>query len=325
LAGIRASPGERVLRVGLVQPAIDPATHWDPAQRLAVIETEESLSLPLATSGADVVIWPEASAPFVFAEESFYDIDPDFFAEERKLRRRMLEFAQNLGVPLVFGAPAITSGTVGRGQVWNAVNRAFLLSPRGSIEAHYDKMILVPFGEYVPLPRILFFVDKLIPGMGTFLPGTDFTVFEAPKGRFAVFICYEAIFGDFVRRLAARDTDVLVNITNDAWFGDTSGPYQHFAMAVVRAVENRKPLVRVANTGISAVVDVDGRIRKELPLSQRAAENVEIRWTERSTFYTRFGDVFARLAALAALLMLLYAIVVGRTAKVSAAGLAERE
>ena len=269
------------------------------------------------------MIWPEASAPYVFAADSVYAVHPEVFAEDQELRDRMLDFVRDLGVPLLFGSPALAVDRSGRGEIWNSLNRAYLVSPRGRVEAQYDKMLLVPFGEYVPLPGVLFFIRKLVPGFGTFLPGSDPTIFQVPGGRFAVLICYEAIFPDFTRRFVARGAGFLVNITNDAWFGDTSGPDQHLAMAVVRAVENRTPVVRVANAGISAVIDPDGRIREKIPLFQRSARLAEIRWNDRMTFYSRYGDLFARTAALAALLLLVYAGFTGPIADASPVGLVE--
>jgi apolipoprotein N-acyltransferase len=176
-------------------------------------------------------------------------------------------------------------------------------------------MILVPFGEYVPGGSLLWFLEKLVPGVGNFLPGSEPTIFDLDDTRFAVLICYEAIFPDFVRRFVDRGATFLVNQTNDAWFGDTEAPLQHLDMAIVRAVENRVPLVRVANTGISAVVDIDGRIEARMPLSARGTEVVEIGLRDEATFYTRHGDFFAGTAMLAALLLLLYAGVCFRSAR----------
>jgi len=302
----RAEPSRR-LRVGLVQPAIDPLVKWDPERRAAVIGVEEALSREAVARGAQLVVWPEASAPYVFAADSFYDSYPRSFVVDRELRDRMIAFVRDLGVPLLFGSPVVEVSALARGEVWNSINRSFLLSPEGRVVGQYDKMILVPFGEYVPMQPLLSFVDKLVPGVGNFLPGFEPTIFQVGDARFAVLICYEAIFPDFVRGFVHRGAAFLVNQTNDAWFGDTAAPLQHFAMAIVRAVENRVPLVRVANTGISAVVDLDGTIETRIPLLARGVEVVEIGLREGTTFYTRHGDLFAEVAALAALALLMYA------------------
>lgn len=289
------APGGRRLRIGLVQPAIDPNQKWDPARRDEVLAGQEALSREAAANGADLILWPEASAPYVFGND-------------RALTDRMVEFVRGLGVPLLFGSPALVSRPVGRGEVWNSLNRSLLLAPDGHVAGRYDKMILVPFGEYVPWPRLLFFVHKLVPGIGDFLPGVEPTLFALGETRLAVLICYEATFPDFVRRFVDRGAELLVNQTNDGWFGDTGAPRQHLAMTVVRAIENRVPLVRVANTGISAVVTPQGAIAAQIPLGVRGVRVVEVAAGGRApTFYTRHGDVFAEAAVFAAVLMVLYA------------------
>jgi apolipoprotein N-acyltransferase len=140
-----------------------------------------------------------------------------------------------------------------------------------------------------------------VEAVGTVVPGLEPTVFELPAARFGVLICYEDVFPALTRRFVAGGADFLVNITNDAWYGPTSAPHQHLAQATVRAIENRVPLVRAANTGISAIVDVDGRIRWHGPLFETLYHVDEIAWPGVRTFYTRFGDVFAWACALASL------------------------
>ncbi len=292
----RAAPSaERQLRVGLVQPAIDPNQKWDPARRVEVVARQEALSREAAANAADLVVWPEASTPYVF--------DGD-----RALTDRMIEFVRELRVPLLFGSTALVSRPLGRGEVWTSLNRSWLLAADGRVAGRYDKMMLVPFGEYVPWPRLFFFVHKVVPGVGDFLPGVEPTLFALGETRFAVLICYEATFPDLARRFVDRGAELLINQTNDAWFGDGGAPRQHLAMAVVRAIENRVPLVRVANTGISAVVTPRGEMAEQIPLGARGVRvvGVAVGRVER-TFYTRHGDVFAEAAVLAAVLMVLYA------------------
>jgi apolipoprotein N-acyltransferase len=157
----------------------------------------------------------------------------------------------------------------------------------------YDKMHLVPFGEYVPLSWLLFFVHKMAAGIGDFSAGEAFTVFETPKGRFGVLICFETIFPDQVRRYVLAGADFLVNITNDAWFGDSGAPYQHLSMAALRAVENGVYLVRAANTGISALVAPSGQILEQSDLFVEAVLSATVTPRSAGTFYTRRGDLFA--------------------------------
>ena len=148
-------------------------------------------------------------------------------------------------------------------------NSAFLVGPEATVLGRYDKIHLVPFGEYIPLRRLLFFLDKLVQGIGDFRSGEAYTVMAIPQGRFAVLICFEVIFPDLVRHFVRHGAQFLVNITNDAWFGYSPASYQHLSMVVFRAVENRLPIVRAANTGISAVIDPTGRLSQQTDLLVR--------------------------------------------------------
>jgi len=156
-------------------------------------------------------------------------------------------------------------------------------------------------------------VSRIVEAIGTVVPGLTPTVFRLPTARFGVLICYEDVFPALTRRFVAGGADFLVNITNDAWYGPTSAPRQHLAQATLRAVENRVPLVRAANTGISAIVDPDGRIRWQGPLFETFAHVDEIAWPGVRTLYTRFGDVFAWASALASLAAFGYGVAIART------------
>jgi apolipoprotein N-acyltransferase len=170
---------------------------------------------------------------------------------------------------------------------------AFLIAPENGISGKYDKIHLVPFGEYVPFKQILSFVNKLAQGaIGDFTPGGEFTVFSISSGKFAVSISYEIYFPSEVRRFVQNGAEFLVNITNDAWYGRSAAPYQHVAMMVFRAVENRRYLVRAANTGISAIVAPDGRIVSASGLFERTALRATIAANAALTPYARYGDVF---------------------------------
>ena len=138
-----------------------------------------------------------------------------------------------------------------------------MLDDTGKVAYLYDKIHMVPFGEYVPLQKLLFFINKLVAGIGDYTAGESYVRAITPFGDFATLICYEIIFPGLVRKFYSNGGDFMVNITNDAWFGRTTGPYQHFSIAVFRAVENRKPVIRAANTGISGFIDSSGRIIAE--------------------------------------------------------------
>jgi len=270
------------VRVALVQGNVEQDHKWDPAYQDETLARYRQLTRATLAAHPDLVVWPETATPF-------------FFQEPGPLRQEILDLAAESRASLLFGSPAYLQNRAGALQ---ELNRAYLVSPDGREVATYDKIQLVPFGEYVPFQSVLFFVQRLVVAIGDVVPGSDPTVFQIPAGRFGVLICYEDIFPALTRRFVAGGADFLVNVTNDAWFGRTSAPYQHLAQATLRAVEYRVPLVRVANTGISAVVDPDGRIRWQGPLYQVVEHVEEVAWPGVRTFYTRFGDVFAWACAL---------------------------
>jgi apolipoprotein N-acyltransferase len=158
----------------------------------------------------------------------------------------------------------------------------------------YDKIHLVPFGEYIPLRELLFFIESTIgEGIGNFKSGKVIYNFSLPQGKLGVLICFEIIFPDLCRRFVKNGADFLVTITNDAWFGRTSAPSQHFSIATFRAVENRVFIARAANTGISGLIDPKGKILKQGEIFTEEAINGTIRLNKSKTFYTLYGDVFA--------------------------------
>jgi apolipoprotein N-acyltransferase len=174
---------------------------------------------------------------------------------------------------------------------------AKLLSPAGELAYRYHKIHLVPFGEYVPMQPLLTLggrvAAKLVQQVADFTPGQSLSLAPVDGHLAGAFICYEAIFPELVRGFSAGGADLLVNITNDAWYGRTSAPHQHLAMAAFRAVENGKYLVRAANTGITAVIDPRGRIVEQTPLFERTVLVRDVAWVPGRTFYVRHGDVFA--------------------------------
>jgi len=172
-------------------------------------------------------------------------------------------------------------------------NSAYLLNPDGTTQARYDKRHLVPFGEYVPLGPLLGFVNKLVDGIGDFIPGTGPAPMDIAGRQLGVAICFEIIFPDVVRDLARDGARIIATITNDAWFGRSGAPLQHFSMAVFRAVEHRAPVIRAANTGISGFIDATGRIGPTSGLFVETALIETIRVSPIRTFYTRAGDIFA--------------------------------
>ncbi len=269
------------LTVGLVQAAIPQEDKWDPEQAMANFGHHVSLTRDAAARGAHLVVWPESALPWL------YDRNPAIASQLQALTRE-------LGIHLLFGNDDREQGMGRRGRIWVG---AKLLTPAGDVPFRYHKMRLVPFGEYVPIESVLTlggrYSARVVDAVGAFTPGTEYAVGEVEGRRFAVSICYEAIFPDLLREFSARGADLLVNITNDGWYGRTSAPHQHFAMAIFRAVENGKYLVRAANTGISAVVDPRGRVLERTELFERRAIVREVPIVPGITFYARHGDVFA--------------------------------
>jgi apolipoprotein N-acyltransferase len=292
VAALANAPIVGTLRVGLAQGNVEQDHKWDPSFQDETMRRYETLTRAAAEAGARLVVWPETAAPF-------------FLQEPGERRDAVLGLARETQTPLLVGAPAFRETEARR---LEQRNRAVLIRPDGEEVAHYDKMQLVPFGEYVPFRKVLFFVDQMVTAVASIGAGEQPTVFELPDARFGVLICYEGIFPSLTRRFVDDGADFLVNITNDAWYGRTTAPYQHLVQASFRAIENRVPMVRAANTGISAVIDADGRIRWQGPLYETLWHVDEIRWTGVRTFYTRFGDVFVWLCVVVSTLGIVGAV-----------------
>ena len=309
---LAALPSAHRLRVALIQGNIEQDKKWDPEFQETTIARYEQLTREAAAQGVDLIVWPETAVPFFFQSDLTY-------------QERLLQIVRETKTPLLFGSPAFRQKD--RATV-TLFNRAYFLSADSAVLGFYDKIKLAPFGEYIPFHEsFLFFLDKLVEGIGNFASGTTHTVFSLSKEKFSVLICYEGIFPDLARRFVVGGAGFLVNITNDAWFGRTSAPYQHLVMEAMRAVENRVPLLRAANTGFSAVVDWDGRVRAQTALYETAFLVAEVTWPQVTTFYTIYGDVFARLCALGTVLMLGYGYFKKRTYKSGGfhAGRSQRE
>ena len=270
------SPGEPAYRLRLVQPNVSQSLKWDPAQREANLAKTLALSRAAGFESRTHVIWPETAVPFVVTD--FNDVGP-------ALRERLADAVPPGGL-LLTGAPRAERDAEGRLVLWNSLHA---LDRSGAIVATYDKFHLVPFGEYVPLRSILK-IAKVTVGNVDFSPGPGLRTLALPGLPDASpLICYEAIFPAQVVAPGTRPA-WLLNITNDAWFGISSGPYQHFTAARFRAVEEGLPLVRAANNGISAVVDSYGRIEARLELGATGVVDAALPPALPSTLYSRFGD-----------------------------------
>lgn len=290
------------IHVGVVQPNIDQAVKWDADYRDETMERFDRLTGRLGT-GMDLIVWPEAATPFILERERDYQL-------------QLIAWADRAKAPILLGSPALRFTSDRRPYL---LNSAYLLTPDGELLGRYDKHHLVPFGEYIPLKSsLLFFLDKLVEGIGDFEAGPGSTVLSfTPRTtenrtfhrqvKFGVAICYEVIFPDLVRRFAANGAEFLVTITNDGWFGASSAPAQHFAMVVFRSVENHLAFARSANTGISGFIDPFGRIVQASPLFTEEALEASMTAWQPGTFYTRYGDVFAYACVIICALVFLFA------------------
>jgi apolipoprotein N-acyltransferase len=254
----------------------------------------ENMSINAARKSPGVIIWPEVPAPFSLQ-------DPKFAAIADKIAHSS---GEDFGAYFLVG---VVDWKLGPDRQWLGSNSAVLLDPSGQRQFTYDKIHLVPFGEYVPLRRWLTFAKSLTAGISDFTPGHVYSVGRLPGGRFSVFICYESIFPALVRRFAANGAELLVNISNDGWFGRSSAPLQHLMMLRVRAVENRRWLLRDTNTGYTVDVDPYGRIVARLQPFTRAELDAPYAFRSDLTPYTRLGDWLAWLCVLATMLLLFVA------------------
>jgi apolipoprotein N-acyltransferase len=231
-----------------------------------------------------IVAWPEDPAPL------YYDEDPRFQARVNDLARVLHAY--------------LLIGDVSHNPAGEPLNSALLISPEGGVVDRYDKMNLVPFGEYVPWP-FGSLVDKISTEAGDFVAGERVVVSPVGDGhRIGAFICYESVFPNFVRKFAQGGAEVLFNISNDGWFGESAARRQHLSIVRMRAAENRRWILRSTNDGISAAIDAAGRLRQTLPLSVEAASLTRFDYISEKTLYTRWGDWFAWLCASLALLCL---------------------
>lgn len=283
----RAAP----FTVGVVQGNIDQSKKWDPAFQQETLRRYQRLSMEASVRvpAPELLVWPETAAPF------FYGID-------EKLTSQLKDLIRQSGIPLVFGSPGAIRV---EGEV-RLLNRAYLVDGKGETRGVYAKQHLVPFGEYVPYARALFFVHRLVQAAGDFMAGKDPAPLSLDGRELGVLICYEGIFPELSRATVLEGATALVNLTNDAWYGDTSAPYQHLEMARWRAIECRVPMIRAANTGISAIFDATGTPCGLIPLNQEGYLVCSVRPFRLVTLYTRFGDVFAWLCVLVTVGGILY-------------------
>ncbi len=245
--------------------------------------TGEISCLPYETHVA-LIVWPESPAPFM-------ELEPRF-------RNSLKEIAQQEQAPIVVGNIGVDEPT--GVEELRYYNSALIIGADGERVGRYDKIHLVPFGEYVPYANLLTFARKLTGRVSSFDRGTERKVFRLGGHKYGVFICYEAVFADEVRHFAQLGAEVLVNISDDGWYGDTSAPWQHLNMARMRAIENRRWILRDTNSGVTCAIDPNGVVRQSIPRHVVDALPAEFGFREDVTFYTEHGDLFGWGCVLAA-------------------------
>ncbi len=253
------------------------------------------LSHKASEEGAELIVWPEFSVPLCFS--CSYGYFQDF-------KQELFRFVQETGCSLLLGTNEKTDSSGNE----NYYNTALCLKPDLST-TQYHKMHLVPFGEYTPYKKILSFIEKMTHAIGEISPGKQHNLHQFKALEFGSPICFEIIFPNLVRKFVKKGADFLVTITNDGWYGKSSAPYQHFSIAVLRAVENRRYLLRSATTGISGIIDPYGRILSKSKLMTQTHLTGIVTPSNKLTFYTRFGDVLPYLSLTLSLVFLILAVI----------------
>jgi apolipoprotein N-acyltransferase len=286
--------GESV-RVAVLQANIAQEDKWDPAHADEITERYLSMTRQALAQGATFIIWPESSTPF-------------YFEHDLRGGAAIRRLAREGRATLLIGSDQVEPFRAEGGRMRPAerlYNAAFLVKPDGTVGAVYRKMHLVPFGEYVPAKRLLFFVAPIVEAVSDFAPGRDPVLLPVGDHLASTAICYEVIFASLMRQFVSNGSELLTTITNDAWYGRSSAAYQHWEQASMRAIEGGRYLARAANTGISGFVDPYGRVLEKSALFERAMLVADLRFIRERTIYSRIGDLAAWLSLAASLAALL--------------------
>lgn len=273
--------------VTVIQGNIRQDVKWDEAFKIMTINKYIQMTLESGRA-SDLVVWPETAMPFIFDEEIHAN-------------KYIKDLASVMNTNLLFGT--ISKNAFGRYR-----NASYAIGKTGDTIGVYNKVHLVPFGEYTPLVSYLPFLEKLTAAGGDFVPGDGHIPIKTDIGNIGILICYEGVFPYITNETVRQGAQVLINLTNDAWYDRTSAPYQHFAFYIFRAIETNRYLIRAANTGISAIIDPKGHVKARTPIFTEEILKGAFAMRDRKTFYTRYGDYFV-LLVLVALVVL---AVVGR-------------
>ena len=293
---VKVEPSVVDAHATLVQQNVPIVRQWTYESYKRLVDELSAISrAPLAAKDstiAPLIVWPESPAPFETDDRLFTDSTAALARSQKSW--------------LLAGATAVQPG-VKAGEAEQVYNSAVLLAPSGAVVQRYDKVHLVPWGEYVPFSWAFGFAKSLTHEVGTFVPGSaERMPLDVGLHRYGVFICYEAVFPQEVRQFAEHGAEVFVNISNDGWYGDLGAPWQHLNMARMRAVENHRWLLRATNTGITASIDPLGRVVAQIPRKQRVVLDAPYGLMSDTTFYTRYGDWFPILCAIISITGLLW-------------------
>ena len=248
------------------------------------------------TETPDLIAWPESPA-------SFYDSDQSY-------RSFMEQLAQRTSTSIL--ADDLSLASRNSDGSYSLYNSASFFKEDGSYGGRYDKIHLVPFGEYVPYRPLFFFAGHLLEGL-PFVPGTQRVIFDDRGRKYGVFICYESIFGDEIRQFVTRGAQVLVNLSDDGWYGNSSAPWEHLDMVRMRAIENHRWVLRATNTGVTASIDPYGRIVDQMPRHVRGSLLARFNFLDGTTFYTRHGDWLAWVCVILTTLLVLVSLMGSRS------------
>ncbi len=279
--------GSATMTAAMLQPNISQEMRWDEDNVLTIYQRMIAMTEEAAKHGAKVVIWPESTVPLSFSDTPFY-------------KQSIEDLSRKYDIDIILGSVATDPARPGR--IWNS---AFLVS-KGNTIGHYDKIRLVPFGEYVPMRKVLFFAEKLVRAVGEFEFGTN-DIPLAGKLTYGPAICYEVVYPQITRTQVKNGADVIVTITNDAWYDGTSAPAQHLWQARMRAVEGDRYMLRAGTTGISAFIDPTGQLIESIPMGRDGILYANFHPRTSLTPYMRFGDWFAWIAVIVVLVALFYA------------------
>jgi apolipoprotein N-acyltransferase len=268
------------ISIALIQGNVPQDEKWDPGRAAAIFARYLRMTRDAAAAGARFILWPESATPFYFEEDA---------RSADQVRRTVSE----AGAWLLFGSDQLERGAENK-----SYNAAFMLDEHGATSAVYRKIYLVPFGEYVPFGSILTFVGPLVDAVSAFSPGQQVTMLPVNGHMVSTAICYEVVYPHLIRRAVLNGSELLTTITNDAWYGQSSAPFQHFELARMRAIEQGRYLIRAANTGISGIVDPYGRVLASTRLFETTTVKGDVRFLQERTVYARIGDLPAQLAVL---------------------------